>query len=201
MWNTRLGFWSRARILSPLLALAVLCPAPATAATPKKADWVGSYTATVMGTGHVGLAAGRAFRVMIDIYRWTTPEERQKILDLIATKDGPKIRKGLDDLEDIGRLRIVGESGYALDYAWQTESGGKKQIVVAMNRAMASVPGVVSGSPDFLVGVGVLELDASGKGKGVLAPAVELAIQPSGQIDITESAADPVQLNSVEPRD
>jgi hypothetical protein len=182
------------------LVLAVAIPCVTLAATPKKADWVGSYEATAMGTGHSGAAAGRASRVIIDLYRWTTPEERQAILEVIKTKNGKQIRKALDDLEDIGRLRIVGEPGYAIDYAWRVESGGKTNIVFALNRALASAPGVVSGSPEFLVGVGVLELDSSGKGVGQLAPAIEFEVKEDGSIDITDSAADPVRLTTVAPR-
>jgi hypothetical protein len=101
---------SKAWIYMPAAAVAVmLIQAPANAAKVKRADWVGAYTATAMGTGHVGAAAGRARKVDFDIYRWTTAEERQAILDLIATKDGKKIREGLDDLEDVGRIRFPGE--------------------------------------------------------------------------------------------
>jgi hypothetical protein len=168
---------------------------PADAAKIKRADWVGAYTATAMGLGHVGAAAGRAAKVDFDIYRWTTAEERQAIMELIETGDGKKIRKGLDDLEDVGRIRFPGESGYELIYAWQVQEGGKNLIVLAMNRPMASLPGATQGaSIDFLVGVAVLD---PADGTGTVAPAVELAISPDGKVDITESAADPVRLTNL----
>jgi hypothetical protein len=177
------------------MIVAAMLLSPAFAQKIKRADWAGAYTATAMGTGHVGAAAGRAGRVDFDIYRWTTAEERQAILDLIATNDAKKIRKGLDDLDDVGRIRFPGESGYELVYAWQTKDAGKDVIVLAMNRPMASLPGATSGaSVDFLVGVAVL--DPAG-GTGTVAPAIELAIEPDGQIDITESAADPVRLTNL----
>jgi hypothetical protein len=181
--------------LTAAALLATLLHSPADAAKIKRADWVGAYEATAMGTGHVGAGAGRAGRVDFDIYRWTTAEERQAILDLIATNDAKKIRKGLDDLEDVGRIRFPGESGYELVYAWQTKDQGKDIIVLAMNRPMASLPGATSGaSVDFLVGVAVLDPAA---GTGTVAPAIELAIKPDGQIDITESAADPIRLTNL----
>jgi hypothetical protein len=181
--------------IAAALTLVALVQAPADAAKVKREDWVGAYTASAMGTGHVGAAAGRARKVDFDIYRWTTPEERQAILDLIATKDGKKIRKGLDDLEDIGRIRFPGESGYELIYAWQVQEAGKNIIVLAMNRPMASLPGATMGaSIDFLVGVAVL--DPAGA-VGTVAPAVELEISPDGKIDIEESAADPVRLTNL----
>jgi hypothetical protein len=177
------------------IVLAAMLLSPAFAAKIKREDWVGAYEATAMGTGHVGAGAGRAGKVQFDIYRWTTAEERQAILDLIATNDAKKIRKGLDDLEDVGRIRFPGEPGYELVYAWQTKDQGKDIIVLAMNRPVASLPGATSGaSVDFLVGVAVL--DPAG-GTGTVAPAIELAIKPDGQIDITESAADPIKLTNV----
>jgi hypothetical protein len=184
------------RTAAALLLAAVLL-SPAFGDKIKREDWVGAYEATAMGTGHVGAGAGRAGKVDFDIYRWTTPEERQAILDLIATNDGKKIRKGLDDLEDVGRIRFPGESGYELVYAWQAQDQGKTVIVLAMNRPMASLPGATSGaSVDFLVGVAVLDPTA---GTGTVAPAIELAIKPDGQIDITESAADPIRLTNLHP--
>jgi hypothetical protein len=170
----------------------------ALAATIKKADWVGEYQAVAMGTGHVGAAAGRASRVDLDVYRWTTPEERKAILEVLATGDAKKIRKGLDSLPDVGRIRLPGTSGYELIYAYQFDEGGKKRVVVAANRPFMSLPGATMGNTvDFLVGVAVLELDASGEGTGTMAPAIELAFKPDGELEITESAADPVQLTSV----
>ena len=109
--------------------------------------------------------------------------------------DGKKIRAGLDDLEDIGRIRFPGESGYELIYAWQVQEAGKNLIVLAMNRPMASLPGATQGaSIDFLVGVAVLD---PADGTGTVAPAIELAIKPDGTIDIAESAADPVKLTNL----
>jgi hypothetical protein len=200
MKNQRDRIVRLARIAAPILIAATLHSA-ALAAGVKRADWVGDYSAVAMGTGHVGAAAGRAGRVDINIYRWTTPEERQKILELIATGDGKTIRKGLDDLDFVGRVRFPGQSGYDLIYAWQMEEAGKKRVVVAMNRPLMSTPGATTGnSVDFLVGIAVLDFEGSGEGKGVIAPAVELEIQPDGRIDISESAADPVDLTSVKPR-
>lgn len=181
--------------VAAVMLFAALLHSSVDAAKVKREDWVGAYTASAMGTGHVGAGAGGARKAAFDIYRWTTAEERQAILDLIATGDGKKIRKGLDDLEDVGRIRFPGESGYELIYAWQAQDQGKTVIVLAMNRPMASLPGATSGaSVDFLVGVAVL--DPTG-GVGTVAPAIELAIKPDGQIDITESAADPIRLTNL----
>ena len=189
-----------ARVAAPIL-IAVAIHSGVSAAGVKKADWVGDYGAVAMGTGHTGLPAGRATRIDIDIYRWTTPEERQTILELLATGDGKAIRAGLDDLEDVGRIRMPGQSGYQLVYAWQIEEAGKKRVVVAMNRPFLSSPGATTGnSVDYLVGIAVLDFEGSAEGKGMIAPAVELEIKENGQIDVSESAADPVQLTSVKAR-
>lgn len=192
MRTERTGMVRRLRVVVSI-SIAVTAFAAAAGAAVKKADWVADYSAVAMGTGHTGAAAGRAGRVNIEIYRWTTAEERQALLELIATGDGKKIRKGLDQLEDVGRVRLPGQGGYELIYAWQIEEGGKKRVVAAMNRALLSAPGVTTGA-EYLVGVTVLDPD---EGKGVIAPAIELAIQPDGRIEVTESAADPIQLTNV----
>lgn len=185
------------RLAALILLVAGLEPG-ARAAAIKKADWVADYTAVAMGTGHSGAAAGRASRADIEIYRWTTPEERQAMLTLLATGDGKAIRSGLEDLEVVGRIRIPGQRGLDLVYAYQFEDAGKKTVVTAANRPLASLPGATSGNRvDYLVGVAILELDASGEGTGNIAPAIELAITPDGKINVAESAADPIRLTSV----
>jgi hypothetical protein len=194
MRNESIGIVPGRVVMAGVLAAALLASA-ASAAKIKKAHWVADYSATAMGTGHVGAAAGRASKIEIELYRWTTHAERQKILDVIAAGDAKKTRAALDDLEHIGRIRMPGQQGYELVYAWQVEEGGKKSIVFAMNRPFMSVPGATMGnSVDFLVGVGVIDPAAQ---TGVIAPAIELAIKPDGRIDVSESAADPVKLTNV----
>jgi len=183
--------------VAPILIVAAAQSA-AWGAKIKKADWVGEYSAVAMGTGVTGAAAGRAARVDIDIYRWTAPDERQRILELLATGDGKKIRSTLDDAESVGRVRLVGGSGYDLIYAWHVEEAGKKRVVVAMNRPFLSTPGAtVGGDVQFMVGIAVLDFEGSEVGKGVIAPAVELEIEPDGRIEVSESAADPITLTTV----
>ncbi len=163
----------------------------------KKERWVERYTATAMGTGHSGAAAGRASTVNFIVYRWTTPEERASILELLATNDGKKITKGLEQLEAVGRVQVPGRKGYDLRYAYATEVGGKRQIVLATDRPVASLDAMHSPDVEYLVAIAAFELDPAGKGSGSIAPALELHMTEAGQLEPKSSAADPIKLTNV----
>ncbi|MDX1385416.1 MAG: hypothetical protein R3190_17315, partial [Thermoanaerobaculia bacterium] len=132
---------------------------------------------------------------------WTTPEEREALTSVLATNDGAKIRDALGRLPDVGRIKIPGQRGADLEYAWRSEQDGRQIITVAADRTFLSRPGATTDpSIEFLVGVGVLNLDADGAGTGRIAPAIQLQTEADGSIDITASAADPVELTRVQPR-
>jgi hypothetical protein len=175
--------------------VALSCFAPA--AEAKKNEVIERYDIVAMGTGHLGLAAGRAGRLELVVYRWTTPEERTEIIKTMGGDDGKAIRKYLEKLEVVGRIMIPGQPGYDLCYLWSVEQDGKHYVIGGSERALLSEPSMTTGDAKFYIGVVMLELDAAGEGTGTLAPAIEPVFQTNGTVKIESMVGDPIQLTTV----
>jgi hypothetical protein len=203
MWNKRTRRAGATALTALSVGLLGLLSLPGSAdarGAEKKSKaerWVERYSATAVGTGHQGAAAGRASRMNFIVERWTTAEERATILELLATNDGNKITKGLEKLDAVGRVQIPGQRGYDLRYAYHFESGDKRQIVLATDRPVASLDAVHDPGIEYLVAIITFELDASGKGTGYIAPALELHMSEEGRLEAKNSAADPITLTDV----
>ncbi len=177
-----------------VVTLVVLTCVPVLAAETEVID---RYSITAMGKGHSGLAAGKATKLTLVIYRWTTPEERRDIITMMGGPDGKAIIKNLETREVVGRLMIPGQPGVDLRYTWKVDQDGKTYVVGAAERSLLSEPGAVTGDAKFYVAVMQLELDASGKGTGTLAPGIEPVFYTNGTVKIEASVGDPIDLTRV----
>lgn len=177
-----------------LMSALVLSSSPAGA---KKKDRL-RFNLTAQGKGHVGLAAGRASRLTLNINSWSTPEELAAMREIIAGDDAKVIRKALAKSRVVGQLRVPGRSGIDLIYARRIEQDGKTYVSWMADQAWGSIPNVTTNTQvRYLVAVSRMELDAEGQGTGVIAPAIEPAIGDDGQVRIEHSVSDPVTLTSV----
>ena len=102
---------SIAKAVAVLLVGALVATAPVAAKKKKENPNEERYKAIAMGTGHTGAAAGHAGFIEFTIERFTTPEERAKILEVLATNDGNKITSYLEDLPAVGRINLQGKRG------------------------------------------------------------------------------------------
>lgn len=194
---TRSGDRSVAMAVVLLVAVAGLLTTSDAAFGKKKAKkFEEQYRLTAMGTGHSGLAAGRASALDLTVKRWTTAEERQAILEVLATNDGKKILRFLEDLPEVGFIRIPGRQGVELSYAYEFEEGGKRTVVLATERSLASMPTLMDPGLEYLVAVIVLRLDEDGTGDGNILPALELEMK-GDRLEVVSSAADPITLTKV----
>jgi hypothetical protein len=144
----------------------------------------------------------------INIYRWSTDEERAELLEAIekATEDPPKnsreIAKALRGQKKVGYAFFAGKQGYPLRYARSFDlGGGKRQIILATDRPV-SFQEVYQQSQlgDFDVSLVVLNLDESGKGDGRLSLGTEVKWNDQeGKIEITNVTSQPIKLGNVRP--
>jgi hypothetical protein len=190
---------TRNRLASTAATILLLTLAAGAPALAQKNTAIERYVITAMGKGTVGLAAGRASRLDLNINRWSTPEERQELLDMIASDDGDAIRQYVERLDSIGRLRIPGQSGEDMRYAWLVEEDGRHIVTVMSDRPLASRPGATTNPSqvDYLVMVMRFALDEKNQGTGTLVPAIQPAFNDKGQLTIRNSAADPISLTRV----
>jgi len=185
------------------VALALLLSA-APAAAKDKTPIIESYKANaIMQTG-----GGAGSMAEINIYRWSSEDERSEILDAIkkATAD-PKmnsreVAKALRGQTKAGYAFMAGNQGYPLRYAKSFDMGdGKRQIILATDRPV-SFGEVYQQTQlgDFDVTLVVLNVDEDGKGTGVLSLGTEVKWNDKeGKIELTNTSSQPIKLGDVRP--
>ena len=184
-----------------VLVVALLLSAfPATAKDKNKT--IEGYKANaIMQTG-----GGTGSMAEINIYRWSSDEERHEILEAIkkATADPRKnsreVAKALRGQAKAGYAFFAGKQGYPLRYAKSFDMGdGKRQIILATDRPVSF--GEVYNQTqlgDFDVTLVVLNVDADGKGDGILSLGTELKWNDKeGKIELTNTSSQPIKLGDV----
>lgn len=188
--------------VGPMVLLAVLISAlPAVAKDKNKT--IESYRANaIMQTG------GGSSVLEINIYRWSTDEERAELLDAIkqATAD-PKmnsreVAKALRGQTKAGYAFLAGRQGYPLRYARAFDmEDGSRQIVLATDRPV-SFGEVYQQTQlgDFDVTLAILNLPKEGKGTGILSLGTELKWnEAAGKLEMTNTSSQPIKLGDVRP--
>jgi len=149
------------------------------------------------------LQRGEAAYLDIVIYEWTTPEERQALIQTFVEEGSEALYDALNDASDKGYLRLPQTLGYDMKYAWQVEVEGKRVIVLATDRPLGFLE-LSRGfrSRDYNVSLGVFDLDPeTGKGEGTAAGGAEFKIdKETGKLEITIRGTQPTRLTNVEPR-
>ena len=186
--------------LALTLALALVVN-PAIAKDKNKA--IESYKANaIMQT------AGAGSMAEINIYRWSSDEERGEILEAIkkATADprtnSREIAKTLRGQAKAGYAFMGANQGYPLRYAKSFDMGDvKRQIILATDRPV-SFGEVYQQTQlgDFDVTLVILNLDKDGKGEGVLSMGTEVKWNDKeGKIEMTNVSSQPIKLGDVRP--
>ena len=180
------------------LLLGSLLILSASLAPPLLAAEIERFDVVAMGKGHAGFAAGKATRLTIVVDKYSTLEDRAKLIETVTQGDGQKINKYLEDLPRIGTVQIPGQPSKDLKYIYNyTMDDGSRQVVMGTNRSYLSQEAPRSdGSVEYLMAIIAFSLDKNGKGDGTLAPAAEMKIV-DGKVTQTNSAADPITLTSV----
>ena len=202
--STRNPVRSFAMALGIFLVIALLlAPAPSEA---KKKDIIESFTANVMVMDTPGQQNSSI--LTMNIYGWTSDEDREKVLDAIKEASGDirsqsvrQVSTTLRKLGKAGYLFLMGERGWPIRYARAFETSNGRQIILGLDRPV-TFSEVYAGSQarDFDVTVIVLNLDSSGNGEGIASVGTELVWnEAEGKIGITNFSSQPVKLTSVRP--
>jgi hypothetical protein len=97
-----------------------------TAATPER------YNATAVNLGDVRSGSGR---VLINVDRWSTPQERANLLKVLVEKGPGKLLDALQDNPKTGGMRLPNTLAWDLRYAYQTPlPDGGRRVVLATDR-------------------------------------------------------------------
>jgi len=165
-------------------------------------------SALAVNMSNIGSSAGTE-TVDITITRWTTPEERQRIISAAIEKGQDAMLRALQDAPSHGRFRIPGligpdphylKVGRDLRYAWQTlQSGGGRRIVIATDRYIG--PQEARNQPrtyDYPFTLLEIHIDKNGTGEGKMAVATKINYdKKKNAIELEHFASEPVRLQNL----
>jgi hypothetical protein len=171
--------WVPAGLL--VTGLLILAAFPALSARHDKYETI---EATAMGTGtQLGQNAG----ISVEIYDYSTPEERQVLVDAFNKGQNQALVNALTKMRAVGHISVTGTIGYDLAFIRMIPTPTGRKIRFVTNRLLRF--GEVwadSQSTAFNLTGGEFDINDTDKSKstGVLYPECQLAIDKQGQLQI-----------------
>lgn len=155
-----------------------------------------NFNAIAIANDNLGAGAGR---VLINVTRWSTVAERDRLAKTLLDKGPNALLDALFDAEPTGRIRTPDSIGYDLRYAFQQpgEDGGR-DIVLATDRPISfwearNRPRSV----DYPFTVVQMHIDKNGDGKGTLSYAAKIRVVNENTIELENFSTAPIMLTEI----
>jgi hypothetical protein len=128
---------------------------------------------------------GEVVGVTLDIYDFSTPDDRQILIQAFDKGQNQGLVNALSKLRAVGHCSVTGTLGYDVSYIRMTPTPTGRKIVFVTNRAIRFGEAFVdSQSQSFNLTAGMFDLNDTDKHKstGTLYPAAQLVIDKQGQL-------------------
>jgi hypothetical protein len=145
-------------------------------------DKAETIDATAMGTS---TQMGRVGTVRIIIYDYSTPEDRQILVEAFQKGQSDGLANALGKMKAVGRIQIPGTVGYDLSFIRNIPTPTGRKIRFITNRKIAFGENYWdTQSRSFNLTAGEINIDKENKDKsgGVLYPATQLIINKDGEL-------------------
>jgi hypothetical protein len=157
------------------------------------------YQAQAMGQS---TQMGKSFNVTINIERYSTPEERQVLVDAFQKAGSEGLFNALEKMNSKGRIAVTGTLGYDISFVRKIPTSDGYKVRILTNRPIRFGEAWVNGrSTDY--NLSALELTISeGKDKstGILLPASKFRIEKkTNELEI-ENYQNPWKLQNIMDR-
>ena len=140
--------------------------------------------ATAFGTS---TQLGRNIGVTLIIYEYSTPEDRQILVEAFQKGQNQGLVNALQKMKAVGRIQIPGTLGYDVSFIRMIPTPTGRTIKFCTNRKITFGEAYTdSQSQSFDLTAGQLELNDQDKSKssGVLYPAAQFVINKDGEIQL-----------------
>lgn len=178
------------------LTLGVLVASLASTGLAQNAKPIETFTAFAASLG-----TGKSASIEISVSRWSTDEEREKLLTTLQEFGPDKLVDALSKIRPpVGYIRTPSTVGYDLFYARNNvQPDGSRHVVLATNRPVKFREVANSArSMQYQVTLVEIRLGADGKGEGKLVPAAKISWDKDAKrIEIENYSALPVDLLQV----
>jgi hypothetical protein len=154
------------------------------------------YQAQAYGTS---TQLGRTFNVTINIEQYSTPDERQVLLDAFQKAGSKGLSNALEKMHAKGRLAVTGTLGYDISFARKIPTADGYTIRVLTNRPIRFGEAWYNGrSLDYNLSFIELQIsDQKDKSTGTLLPAVQFTVdKKTGEI-VAENYQNPFKLQNI----
>lgn len=146
--------------------------------------------ASAMGTG---TQMGAVIGVTLDIYEWSTPEDRQILIEAFTKGQNQGLVNALTKMKAVGHCSITGTIGYDVSYIRMVPTPAGRKIVFVTNRQIRFGEAFFdTQSQSFNLTAGEFDLNTADKSKstGMVYPATQLVIDKQGQLqyDLRENS-------------
>lgn len=136
-----------------------------------------------------GTQAGQITTMMLQIYEFSTDEDRQILVDAFQKGQNQGLFNALTKMKAIGRISLTGTLGMDVSYIRMVPTPTGRKIRFVTNRTIAYGEAYADNSNatgTFNLTGGEFELNDSDRkqSKGVLYPAAKLVIDKEGQLQI-----------------
>jgi hypothetical protein len=164
-----------------VMGLLLLVVFPALSAKRAKDETI---EATAMGTG---TQMGQSIGISVEIYEYSTPADRQILLDAFAKGQNQGLVNALSKMHAVGHISVTGALGYDLAYVRLIPTPTGRKIRFVTNRLLRFGEVWADAlSTNYNLTAGEFDLNESDKSKstGVLYPEAQLALDKQGHINI-----------------
>ena len=156
------------------------------------------FTALAVNMGTPGPSG--ATTVEIDVDRWSTDAEREKLMNILMEQGPEKLLETLQKMPRVGYIRTPNSIGYDLHYSQKTPlPDGGERVVLATDRYITYWEAVNRPrSIDYPFTVIELHINGNGEGEGKMSLATKIIPDKESRTIVLENyATQPVQLESV----
>jgi hypothetical protein len=158
-----------------------------------------SMTAFAVNLSGVGRARPQTLQIVIE--RWSTDEERKRLVDTLVEKGGEKLVDVVQDLKPrAGYIRTTTSLGWDIQFARETPlpSGGRRVLFVTDRPISFREARENTRSSDYEFMVCEIRLGPDGKGEGRLAAGTKITFDPEKrQVELENYGQQPVRLTQV----
>jgi hypothetical protein len=195
---------SKIRLVLSLMAVVMLAVQPLGSQTSGEKLEITAF-AVNMST----IATGANAVVDIKINRWSTPQEREKLITTMLEKNSDALLRELQRMPEMGRFSIPGlmgpdphqlRLGNPLRYTWQTpQPEGGRRIVIATDRYIGMAE--ARNQPrtiDYPFTLFEIRVNKNGEGEGKMAVATKISFdKKKNAIELENYGSEPVRLNNL----
>jgi len=178
-------------------ALAVFAATPSAQSNMAKAEKFTAFAVDISNTA----PRANASPVDIEIKRWSTDEEKERLLQVFREKGQDGLLSALQKMPVVGGIRRPGSLNYDLHFAWQrsAEEGGREIFLMTDRYIGAWEAANRPRTIDYPFTLIQLQLDKGNRGVGKASIATQITQDPDGTIVLENFSSQPVMLNDVRP--